>query len=151
MKSFACEGDRAELLARLNNVREDSARRWGVMTAHQMVCHLGDAFLMMIGERRASDATGLLQRTLIKWIALYAPQHWPAGIPTRPEVDQMAGGTRPGQFQDDIARVAALMQRAASATGCETRPHPIFGRLSEGAWMRWAYLHTDHHLRQFGA
>jgi hypothetical protein len=29
--------------------------------------------------------------------------------------------------------------------------HPIFGRMSEAAWMRWAYLHTDHHLRQFGA
>jgi hypothetical protein len=151
MKSFACEQDRAELLARLKNLREDSARRWGVMTAHQMVCHLGDAFLMMIGERRASDATGALQRTLIKWIALYAPLPWPAGIPTRPEVDQMVGGTRPGQFLDDVARIEALMQRAAGATDCETRPHPIFGRLSERAWMRWAYLHTDHHLRQFGA
>jgi hypothetical protein len=151
MKSFACETDRAELLARLNKLREDSARRWGVMTAHQMVCHLGDAFLMMLGERRASDATGVLQRTLIKWIALYAPLPWPAGIPTRPEVDQMVGGTRPGQFLDDVARIEALMQRAAGATDCETRPHPIFGRLSARAWMRWAYLHTDHHLRQFGA
>ena len=66
MKSFAREEDRAELLARLRAVREDSRRRWGVMTAHQMVCHLGDAFLMMIGERRASDATGLLQRTLMQ-------------------------------------------------------------------------------------
>ena len=24
------------------------------------------------------------------------------------------------------------------------------GTLSEAAWLRWAYLHTDHHLRQFG-
>ena len=151
MKSLACAEDRVELLARLKNLREDSARRWGVMTAHQMICHLGDAFLMMIGERRASDATGVLQRTLIKWIALYTPLPWPAGIPTRPEVDQMAGGTKPGQFLDDIARIEALMQRAAGAADCKRRPHPIFGRLSERDWMRWAYLHTDHHLRQFGA
>lgn len=151
MKSFAREDDRAELLARLKTVREDAQRQWGVMTAHQMVCHLGDAFLMMTGERRASDATGLLQRTLIKWIALYGPLHWPAGIPTRPEVDQMAGGTRPEQFIADVARVETLMQRAASAADCDARPHPIFGRMSEAAWMRWAYLHTDHHLRQFGA
>jgi len=39
----------------------------------------------------------------------------------------------------------------ASEAGCETRPHPIFGWMSEASWMRWAYLHTDHHLRQFGA
>ena len=149
MKSFARESDRAELLARLKAVRDDSQPRWGVMTAHQMVCHLGDAFLMMIGERRASDATGLLQRTLIKWIALYAPVHWPTGILTRPELDQTAGGTKPREFLADVARVEALMRRAASAAGCETRPHPIFGGMSESAWMRWAYLHMDHHLRQF--
>jgi hypothetical protein len=28
--------------------------------------------------------------------------------------------------------------------------HPIFGKMSETDWMRWAYLHVDHHLRQFG-
>ena len=151
MKSFASGDDRAELLARLKNVREGAPRQWGVMTAHQMVCHLGDAFLMMMGERPTSVASGFLQRTLIKWIALYGPLHWPAGIPTRPEVDQMAGGTKPGEFLADVARVEALMQRAASAVDCDTRPHPIFGAMSEAGWMRWAYLHTDHHLRQFGA
>ena len=151
MKSFARERDRSELLVRLKSVREDSRRRWGVMTAHQMVCHLGDAFLMMIGERRASDASGLLQRTLIKWIALYVPVRWPAGILTRPELDQTVRGTKPEDFLVDVARVEVLMQCAASSADCETRPHPIFGQLSRSAWMRWAYLHTDHHLRQFGA
>jgi hypothetical protein len=28
--------------------------------------------------------------------------------------------------------------------------HPVFGQMSESAWLRWAYVHTDHHLRQFG-
>jgi hypothetical protein len=28
--------------------------------------------------------------------------------------------------------------------------HPIFGPMSEAAWLRWGYLHADHHLRQFG-
>jgi Protein of unknown function (DUF1569) len=28
--------------------------------------------------------------------------------------------------------------------------HPLFGRMSASSWMRWAYLHADHHLRQFG-
>jgi hypothetical protein len=150
MKSFAREKDRGELLARLKALRDDSRRRWGVMTAHQMVCHLGDAFLMMIGERRASDATGLLQRTLIKWLALYVPVPWPRGILTRPELDQTVSGTKPEEFLVDVARVEVLMQRAASAADCETRPHPIFGPMSQADWMRWAYLHMDHHLRQFG-
>ena len=117
-----------------------------------MVCHLSDAFLMMTGERRASDATSVLHRTLIKWVALYAPMQWPQGILTLPEVDQMIGGTRPCDFGDDLARVYTLLTRCANEpVGCDGRVHPIFGRLSRSAWMRWAYLHTDHHLRQFGA
>lgn len=151
MKSFAREEHRAELLTRLKAVRQDSRNRWGVMTAHQMICHLGDTFLMMIGEKRVSDATGLLQRTLVKWIALYLPVPWPAGILTRPELDQTMGGTRCGAFVDDVARVEALMGRAASAADCKARPHPIFGPMSHADWMRWAYLHMDHHLRQFGS
>jgi hypothetical protein len=30
------------------------------------------------------------------------------------------------------------------------RTHPIFGALSARDWLRWGYLHADHHLRQFG-
>jgi len=29
--------------------------------------------------------------------------------------------------------------------------HPLFGPMSETQWLRWGYLHVDHHLRQFGA
>jgi len=29
--------------------------------------------------------------------------------------------------------------------------HPILGGMSDAAWLRWGYLHMDHHLRQFGA
>jgi len=27
---------------------------------------------------------------------------------------------------------------------------PIFGPLTRAEWLRWGYLHADHHLRQFG-
>ena len=152
MKSLANRRDRDELLARLKTLHKNSSRRWGVMSVDQMVCHLGDAFLMMTGELRASDATGVLQRTVMKWVALYLPVRWPAGILTRPELDQTIGGTRPCDFDADLARVEALLIRCGNEpANCDGRVHPIFGRLSRSAWMRWAYLHTDHHLRQFGA
>jgi hypothetical protein len=28
--------------------------------------------------------------------------------------------------------------------------HPFFGPMSREDWLRWGYLHADHHLRQFG-
>ena len=152
MKTLARPQDKAELLSRLTRVSAQSQRRWGKMSPHQMICHLSDAFRMAIERKPVSPASGLLQRTLVKWIALYVPVRWPAGIDTRPEIDQECDGTRPSDFAADVAQLQALLERVAvQAKGTDWPPHPIFGAMSEGAWLRWGYLHMDHHLRQFGA
>jgi hypothetical protein len=152
MKSLARERDKAEILQRLKRVHPQSARRWGRMTAHQMICHLCDCFRVVIGRKPVSPASGLLQQTLVKWLALYLPLRWPAGFSTRPEVDQEAGGTRPLEFAADVAELELLIELiTAQPRSVEWHAHPIFGRMSDAAWMRWAYLHLDHHLRQFGA
>jgi hypothetical protein len=151
MKTLARHQDRDEILRRLRGVRADSTARWGRMNAHQMICHVGDTCRMGTGERQVSRATGLAQQTVIKWVALYSPLRWPPGVPTVPETDQESGGTRPGDFDVDLARAIALVEAFAARAGVRAWPdHPIFGPMSEAAWMRWAYLHADHHLRQFG-
>jgi hypothetical protein len=153
MKTLADDRRKAEILRRLNAVRPDSARQWGQMSAHQMVCHLSDSFRMAIGERNVSEASGPLQRTVVKWIALFLPMRWPTGITTRPEIDQVLSGTCPGDFATDVAELEALVDLVTTRKGTVkwAKTHPIFGRMSESAWLRWAYLHMDHHLRQFGA
>ena len=121
------------------------------MSAHQVVCHLNDSFRMAIGLKPVSPATGALQRTVVKWTALYLPLPWPPGIGTRPEIDQLLGGTKPVDFATDLAELEALVELVtAQPRRFEWQPHPIFGPMSEAAWLRWGYLHTDHHLRQFG-
>lgn len=151
MKTLARPRDKDELLHRLRRLRPDSVRRWGRMSAHQMVCHLNDSLLVATGQRAASPAISLPSRTIIKWIALYLPLRWPPGILTRPEIDQEAGGTRPIDFAADVARQVALIEDVAGQPRkLRGSVHPIFGRMSERTWLRWAYLHTDHHLRQFG-
>jgi Protein of unknown function (DUF1569) len=152
MKTLARQGVKAEILARLRALRPDSARRWGRMSAHQMVCHLADSFRFAVGLRPARATPGLVGRTVLKWVALYVPRAWPAGIRTTPEVDAERGGTRPAEFASDLADLEALLQLVTAVTGgLEGRVHPVFGRMSESAWLRWGYLHADHHLRQFGA
>jgi hypothetical protein len=116
-----------------------------------MMCHVGDAFRMATGQKVVSHTTSLLRRTLVKWIALYAPLRWPAGIPTSPEIDQELQGTRPVDFASDIAQVEMFLDLVTTRPRTfDWQVHPIFGSMSEAAWLRWAYLHTDHHLRQFG-
>jgi hypothetical protein len=122
------------------------------MSAHQMVCHLSDSFRMAIGRKPVSADSTTLRRTIVKWIVLYLPLPWPAGILTRPEIDQEIGGTRPGDFKRDIADLEALLVAVTTEErNFVWQTHPLFGRMSEAHWLRWAYLHVDHHLRQFGA
>lgn len=117
-----------------------------------MVCHLSDALRMATGEKPVSAASGPLHRTLVKWAVLYLPWRWPAGITTRPELDQEIGGTTPVDFTADVEELVRLVKSSTDlSTRVEWPAHPLFGRMSEAAWLRWAYLHIDHHLRQFGA
>ena len=151
MKTMARPSDKAEIIRRLRTVRPECTRKWGRMTAHQMVCHLCDSFRLVTHQKAASPAMGVLQTSVVKWIALYAPLPWPKGVPTRPEVDQEVGGTPPGEFAADLAELEALLEVVTTPRRDYDWPrHPIFGRMSEAAWLRWAYLHMDHHLRQFG-
>jgi hypothetical protein len=88
---------------------------------------------------------------MLKWIALYAPMPWPRGMKTRPETDQELGGTPPDEFERDVKQLELARDRFANSLAIvAARPHFLFGKLSEGEWARWAYLHLDHHLRQFG-
>jgi hypothetical protein len=152
VKSLARPADKAEVLRRLRALRPDSRRRWGRMTVHQMVCHLCDSFLCVIGRKPVSHATSMFHRTAVKWIALYLPIRWVRGIPTRPEIDQYVGGTRPTEFAADVAQLEALVELVTEPhRRFDWQPHPIFGPLTDREWLRWGYLHMDHHLRQFRA
>jgi len=150
MKTLARERDTNEIICRLRALRPDGVRRWGRMSAHQMVCHLNDGFRMATGELPVKCSPTLRQSTLIKWIAIHLPVRWPSDIMTVPEIDQEIGGTSPGDFAAELADLERRVERIAARRGASWPMHPIFGRMSEAEWLRWAYLHVDHHLRQFG-
>src|SRR3954452_3850223 len=111
MKSLAQDRDTAEVLQRLRALRPDTARRWGRMTAHQMVCHLSDGYRLLTDERTAQLAPTPLPRPVMKYVALYVPLRWPRSVPTTPELDQDHGGTRPAAFDTDLSALGALIDR----------------------------------------
>jgi hypothetical protein len=151
VKTLARATDKTEILRRLGALRHDSVRRWGVMSAHQMVCHLTDGCRMLTGERTMLPAPTPMPRPIMKCVALYLPLRWPQGIPTTPELDQGVDGTKPVEFAADVRELARLLDEVANDRHRRFAvSHPVFGRMSGRAWLRWAYLHADHHLRQFG-
>lgn len=135
-------------LARLDRLTPDAARKWGKMTAPQMVCHLNDAFGMADGSRPAADLSNVFSRSLIRWVALHTSMKWPKEAATVPEADQNIGGTAPGDWATDIAALRRNIEEFARLK--RFAPHPFFGTLKREEWMTWGYRHVDHHLRQFG-
>jgi Protein of unknown function (DUF1569) len=151
MQTLLDSGERDRILERILRVSPDSRALWGKMSAHQMICHLNDSYLVASGDRTPSFASGLLQRTVIKFVALRVPLRWPQGVPTLPEVDQFISGTKPVDFIRDREELFKTVQRfCRKERDFEWAIHPIFAAMSEWEWMRWGYLHADHHLRQFG-
>ena len=132
-------------------VSSASVRQWGKMTVNEMLCHLSDGFAFASGELEVENVSTFWSRTAIKWLALRAPLTWPKGVPTMPEIDPQRDGTKPGEFARDRERLETGFRafvKAASEGRCGL--HPFFGALSRDEWLRWGYLHADHHLRQFG-
>ena len=152
MPSIADAETVGSLVERLRRLRPETPRRWGTLTAGEMLCHLGDAHESVLGVRAApgSPPPGP-PRPVLKWIALYGPIPWPKGVTTRAGVDPRLQGTRPGDFELDRQRTITSLQRLALAdpSSLATR-HFRFGSMSASDWYRWAYRHVDHHLRQFG-
>jgi Protein of unknown function (DUF1569) len=144
--------DKAEILTRLSQLRSDSPRQWGKMTPNQMLCHLTDSFVSMMGDKTIADRSNIFTRSvMMKWLSLKAPMQWPHGIKTTPENDQAIGGTRPVEFESDRQKLRQAIERfTATQRDFSFQAHPMFGALTETEWMIWGYRHCDHHFRQFG-
>jgi hypothetical protein len=152
MKTLVNANDKAEIAQRLRAIGPASQRRWGKMTAPEMICHLSDAFRVAMSEKAALPVSSLFTQSVMKWVALQFPFQWPHGVQTVPECEAGVGGTPPAEIEWDLHELRELLDRfTGQPREFEFAEHAIFGKLSEAEWQRWGYLHMDHHLRQFGA
>lgn len=139
------ETDRKALLERLRQIEPETPRQWGTMTAHQMICHVGDQLRVALGDVPSRDRGSFLHKTLVRWIVIHLPVQPPKGkIRTAPEMLT----SRPASWDDDVRAVEELVERVPAAETFQA--HPTFGRLSRREWGLLCAKHMDHHLRQFG-
>lgn len=150
MKTVADAAVLRGLVERLRALGSQSQRRWGTLTPHEMLCHLGDAAEMVLRIRPRVKAVPMRRRPLVKAVFLWSPVRFPHGVPTNPMHDPRADGTQPSEFARDLARAVAALEGIASSRGGLEPAHGIFGTMTVSDWQRWAWKHTDHHLRQFG-
>ena len=149
MKTLANPQDAREIIERLQSLSPGDTRRWGKMSVGEAVCHLRESYRTALGERSVAPLKMPIPGRAIKFIALSLPVRWLQGSPTLPEIEAGKGLMPPAAFEQDHAELLAAHDRFIAMS--ENRhTHPIFGSMQPSDWMRWGYLHTDHHLRQFG-
>ncbi len=142
--------DCAEIAQRLAMLIPTSQRQWGTMSIGGMMCHLTDAYLAVMGEKELTGKPLGIPPALVKFVALRTPLPWGRNLPTAESVRQGGGGTPPAEFAQDHERLRATFERFCACTQLRDR-HPMFNAMRRSDWMRWGYLHADHHLRQFSA
>lgn len=138
-----------DLLGRLRRLAPEQPRLWGTMNAQQMALHVGDACAAVLKERDFSAAPRSGPTVVRRVALLYLMPRMPRGIKTG--ADPAGAAVDPAMFGRDVDRAADVLRRLAAAPPDRlVTLHPILGPMTRGHWMRWAFLHTDHHLRQFG-
>jgi hypothetical protein len=148
MKSLASVDVLSETRGRLRCLAADDRALWGRMSAREMARHLSCAYEIALGEREVAPLK-MLSPALMKWGGLRSGLRWPKNLATTPELERALKEESTATFEESVELVVAKMEAVASSVKLAPR-HPMFGPMSEADWMRWGYLHADHHLRQFG-
>lgn len=137
---------RNHLLARIDALCPQAPRRWGRMTAHEMVCHLSDQLRSALGIMPTRIMHTPLRHPVVRWISIYM-------TPPRDRFLAPAEAltSHPKDFEEDRDVLRGLVQELACQENIGRWPqHPYFGRLSGRMWAEVTWKHCDHHLRQFG-
>jgi hypothetical protein len=134
-------------LVRLQRLSPEHPPRWGRMSVDQMLCHLSDYFDLALGRTTAKPWGNALTQTAARWLVFTLGMRFPKNVRTLPEFKQ----TSPEVFDRDHARVRECLEEFHQRRDCSEWPrNPVFGKLTSAQWGRLAWLHVDHHLRQFG-
>jgi hypothetical protein len=147
MRSLFTPECHAEVTARLRGLSPATPRRWGTMTAPQMVAHLTDQMRHALGDVVPRPIFGPLRWPFVRFLSIYVVP-WPKG---RVKGPPDAFVSRPGEWQQDLETLNALLDRFVKrGPTSEWPPHALFGPMSGKDWGYFCYKHFDHHLRQFG-
>jgi len=139
-----------EVKTRLAKLGPQSERRWGKMTAAQMLAHCSVSMQWAVGElapEKLPFPTRLMGR-LIKPMVIRNDAPMRKNSPTAKSLI-VAGECDLARERD---RLSGLIDKFASGgvSGCTRNPHSFFGKMTPEEWAILMYKHLDHHLCQFG-
>lgn len=144
-------GSLAEFERRVKAIRSTNDRQWGTMTLAQMFAHLRIVFEISLEERETKDESRAWLMPIL-WILMFRIwTNWPKG---KIKASRQFLNDAAHDIEAERALLIEAMRRFVKRA--ESDPdrivlEPMLGRISLRKWQRVHGVHTDYHLRQFGA
>jgi len=148
MKTVFDKATEDELISRINSLSESSTTEWGKMNVHQMMNHCIMVEEMFLGKTTYSRTFlgRLIGKMALKGM-LKDEAPMMRNAPTHPSFKM---GNIAGDLAAEKKKWAGLVKEYQKFSSPEFM-HWFFGRMTKEQMGQFAYKHTDHHLRQFGA
>jgi Protein of unknown function (DUF1569) len=139
-----------QVKTRLRKLEPQSERRWGKMTAAQMLAHCSVSMQWAVGEvmpEKGALPVRLLGR-VVKPLVFRNDDPLRKNSPTARSL--VVSDKR--DLDHERERLSGLIDKFVNggAAGCTKNPHSFFGKMTPEQWAILMYKHLDHHLRQFG-
>lgn len=137
----------AGLTDRAMKLEIDSARRWGSMNVTEMLFHCNVCNRIILEETSKFKEPNLRER-LIKFITLNILTSFPGNL-KGPVLNNTKGLVNENEFEKQKQRFVETIQRFPVHDKPMTARQPLLGSLNTEEWGKFAWMHMDHHLRQF--
>jgi hypothetical protein len=149
-KNMFQDETKAEILARIDSLTSEAKNKWGKMNVRQGLRHMSFAFANAVGEHHVvPHKGGAIKKKLMKFFLLNVNP--PKGkAETFPEFNTVNLGIDPPDFEAERTNLKAQIEKFVNASNLIPESAGG-GPFSREDWGRLMYVHTDHHLREFGA
>jgi hypothetical protein len=141
-------------VALLGNINSDEKGRWGVMTAQNMIEHLGGVFYstslgktgkLMLAPEQASKLKN-------RFFSAYYPFPQNVKMPGTQDKPTVAPPHRYASFEEALEKLNSALDKfleALATTPQKPSIHGYFGYLTMEEWLNFHVKHVEHHLIQF--
>ena len=147
MKSVLDASTRDELIHRIGTITENSVAQWGKMNVYQMLkhCSMWDEMVHKNNMGKRVFIGRLIGGMALKSV-LKDERPLDKNSPTLRELMISENGDIAAQ---KAKWISLIKQYEHYSQDCFV--HPFFGKMTKEQIGRFAYKHTDHHLRQFNS
>lgn len=147
MKSVLDASTREELIRRIDSLNESSVAQWGKMNVYQMLKHCSRWDEMVHNNKMGKRVfIGRIIGAMALRSVLKDDKPLGKNEPTLPELVIKENGDVADEKAKWILRIKQYEHYSHNYF-----VHPFFGKMTREQIGRFAYKHTDHHLRQFNS